>query len=233
MPKKKIQVKEVVRDIKGGMHPNALMNKYELSPGQLKTLMKKLQEARLIEPPPPPMDPPPKPSMYEPIFTCPACGLTEQGELDECPRCGVVASKYHPPKETIAPPAPAGGKEAKVEFGTWSQSSPRSFQSLKILAAVAALLFAFGAIMMVKQYREAGQRESQRAAQELTTGSEPGDANGAGGAPPRYKDLIQQRLPRMAPINPEADALMRESMGQIGEMLDKRNKAREDLTNEP
>lgn len=232
MPKKTIQVKEVVRDIKGSMHPNALMNKYELSPGQLKSLMKKLQEARLIEPPP--ADPPPgKPSVYEPIFTCPACGLTEQGELDECPRCGVVASKYHPPTETIGPSAPAGGKEAKVEFGTWSQSSPRSFQGLKILAAVAALLLAFGAIVTVKQYREAAQQESQRAAQEQTTGSEPGDANRADGAPPRYKDFIQQRLPRMGPINPEADALMRESMGQIGEMLDKRNKAREDLTNEP
>lgn len=216
------------------MHENALMNKYGLSPGQLKSLRTKLESAGLIEPPaatPPPEDS----SLYGPFFTCPACGLGQPGEYDECPRCGVVVAKYQSPTEPGTTPDPSGGPKKKMEFGGWAQTTPKSHRGLKILAALAALILAVVLVIMVNRHREAQQQALQQQVEQLSTTSEPGEGEEdlSEGGRHRYKDLIQKRLPRVKPINPEVDSVLRKSMGGIGDALDERDKAREDLTNQP
>lgn len=236
MAKKKINVKEVLADVKAGMHDNALMNKYDLSPGQLKSLMSKLQQAGLWEPPEPEPDQVSSSGLtttpYEAMFTCPACGLNATGEHTECPRCGVVLSKYEPP------PAPEPGSEGKlgekaqqVKFDGWAATTPKSRTYLKILAVVLAIAVAVIAVSKIREYRRAQQAQS-KPPQQVVHPEEFADRAGEGKAS-RYRDLIESRMPRVAPINPEVDDQMRRSLGDIGDALDQRNRAKRDLTNQP
>ncbi len=48
MNSRKISAKEVAKDVQEGLHNNALMAKYELSPSQLRGIMEKLLDAGLI-----------------------------------------------------------------------------------------------------------------------------------------------------------------------------------------
>ena len=233
MAKKTIPVKQVLQDIKAGMHENALMNKYRLSPGQLKSVMAKLEQAGLIEPPEPPAaDPAEESPLYGPFFSCPACGLNQPGEYDECPRCGVVVSKYNPPAETATTPDPSGKPKAKVEFGGWAQTTPKSHQGLRLLVAIVVLVLAVVLIVMVNRYKQAQEQAARQHLEQLSTTSDAGEEELTRG-PHKFKDLIEKRLPRVKPINPEVDSLLRKSMGRIGDALDERDRARRDLTNQP
>ncbi|MBM3299233.1 MAG: hypothetical protein FJY85_04700 [Deltaproteobacteria bacterium] len=233
MPKKTINVKEVIRDIKAGMHQNALMNKYHLSPGQLKSLMDKLEGTGLLERPEPQPPPEPRGPLYGgAFFTCPACGLSQDGDYDECPRCGVVVSKYEPPKEGAGTAAPADPTKKKVDFDGWSATAPKSYRIWKILAATVVLAVAVAAVITIKRHRATVQVAEPVPVQEVVS-EEEGQQENVPSGPPGLKQMIEKKMPRVAPINPEVDAQMRKSMGGIGEALDSRTRAGEDLTKKP
>ncbi len=227
MGKKTVQVKQVLADIRAGMHDNALMQKYELSPGQLKSLMKKLEDAGLVKKPVEELAPE-KPSYYDTFFTCPACGLNEPGDFEECPRCGVVAAKYRPSEKTGALQSPEKKTDKAMKFDTWNQSMPRSYRGLKILAAVIVIAAVAVAVFMVNQYLEK-ERNAFHPSDREQTDVQLDEDNPSGTIPPQYKDLIKRKLPNVAPLNPELDSHMRDSMEGIGDALDRRNRARKDL----
>jgi hypothetical protein len=90
-----INAKQVVRDIKSGMTDLQLMDRYSLSPRALQALSKKLVAAGLLteteweargKPPPAP-----NPNR---TYGCPACGVRQTRDFDECPYCGIIVSKY-------------------------------------------------------------------------------------------------------------------------------------------
>lgn len=231
MGKKTVQVKQVLADIRAGMHDNALMQKYELSPGQLKSLMQKLEDAGLVKKPVEELVPE-KPSYYDTVFTCPACGLNAPEEFDECPRCGVVPAKYRPSENTGALQSPEKKNDKAMKFNTWSQSMPRSYRGLKILAAIIVLAAVAVAVFMVNQYLEK-ERNAFRPSNREQADVQSDEDNPSRTIPPQYKELIKRKLPNVAPLNPELDTHMRDSMGGIGDALDKRNRARKDLVDRP
>jgi hypothetical protein len=233
VPKKTINAKEVLHDIKAGMHQNALMNKYGLSPGQLKRLTEKLEAAGLLEhPAPQPVREPSTPLYPLAFFTCPACGLSKEGEYEECPRCGVVLSKYESPVDSVGTQSSQDAAAKKVKFDGWSATTPKSYRLWKILVAIVVLAVGFTALVVIKRHREWLQLTKPVPVQHMVSPDE-GVEDAGPTAPPRYKDMIDRRMPRVAPINPELDAHMRESLGDIGNALDDRTRAGEDLTGKP
>lgn len=237
MPKKKINAKEVVRDIKAGMHHNSLMQKYELSPGQLKGLIKKLEDAGLLTPPEPEEITPKAESPIErPFVTCPACGYGQDGEFDDCPRCGVVVSKYEPPKKPPETEQNPDGTPKKPVIEVWPEETKRNYRGIKIIVALVVILAALVALVLYDKHRKA-QQAAQPPIKQETLAEEPTEEerldNLSKQQPKDFRDFIDKRLPRVKPINPELDTHMRKSFGDVGDSLDERTRAREDLTNQP
>ncbi len=94
-PRRRINAREVVSDIKSGMSDFLLMQKYALSSKGLQSLFRKLlaagligrsdlsEEARQGED-----------SIQLDSVRCPACGMPQFGSFDECPQCGIIVSKF-------------------------------------------------------------------------------------------------------------------------------------------
>lgn len=237
MPKKKINAKEVVRDIKAGMHNNALMQKYELSPGQLKGLIKKLEDAGLIKPPEPEeLAPDAHDTFDEPYMTCPACGYGQNGEFDDCPRCGVVVSKYEPPKPPPGTEQSPDGSPKKPAIEVWPEQTKPNLRGIKIIVVLALILVAFIALVLYDKHRKAQQAMQPQPKQEEMS-REPTEEEHLDGLtkkqPKDFKDFINKRLPKVKPINPALDRHMRKSFGEVGDSLNERSRARDDLTNQP
>ncbi len=90
-----INAKQVTRDIRAGLTDLQLMERYNLSPRALKALARKLVAAGLLtetewdartKP-----SPAPNPNR---TWACPACGMRQNRDFEECPYCGIIVSKY-------------------------------------------------------------------------------------------------------------------------------------------
>lgn len=235
---KKINAKEVLNDINSGMRDNALMGKYGLSPGQLKSLMNKLEAAGLLKQPEPeqPTVQEEAPIAYS-FFACPSCGHSGNEEFEECPRCGVVVSKYEPPKEPPAAQQTATGTGQKPPIEVWPEQTRRNLQGVKIIVVLALILAGLVALVLYDKQRKAAQSTQPPPAQEVVSqeGQSEQDRldSRASEKAPRYKDMIDKKRPRVKPINPELDSHMEESLGDVGDRLDERERAKQDLTNQP
>ncbi len=100
MSKVKIDAREILQDIRDGMKDSALMEKDRLSARGLQSLFSKLVEADLIKQ----ADLDARMTAYEKtvklmVFKCPACGMPQFSEFDECPQCGIIVSKYQKLKQ--------------------------------------------------------------------------------------------------------------------------------------
>ncbi|MGB6065477.1 MAG: hypothetical protein WBG50_11755 [Desulfomonilaceae bacterium] len=114
-----INAAEVMRDIRGGMSSQDIMKKYNLSPKGLQSLFNKLVNAGVLNQSQLPrssnaMGPAPDPAPRHAAFTeepkaqptvphtpvsfdawrCPACGISQPEVPEECPKCGIVVSKF-------------------------------------------------------------------------------------------------------------------------------------------
>ncbi len=95
MAKVKIDAKTALEDIRAGMSDSALMDKHKLSAMGLQSLFDKLLQAGVIsrseleE-----RIPLSQKSVDIEIYRCPACGMPQFSEFDECPQCGVIVSKF-------------------------------------------------------------------------------------------------------------------------------------------
>jgi hypothetical protein len=220
------------------MRDNALMGKYELSPGQLKSLMKKLETAGLLKQPEPEQPAvPAEASIDYSFFACPACGFSGSGQFEECPRCGVVVSKYEPPKTPPAVEQAAPGTQGKPAVEVWPEQTRRNFQGIKIIVVLALILASLLALVLFDKHRKAARSTQPGPVQEAVSQEETSEEERvdslSDGKPPRYRNMIDGRLPRVKPINPELDSHMKKSFGEIGDRLDDRTRAREGLTNQP
>lgn len=238
VPKRKINAKEVLKDIKAGMLDNALMNKYELSPGQLKSLKKKMVDAGYLKPPKPEEVAPAAESPIVGEFTtCPACGFGQAGEFDECPRCGVVMSKYEPPKLPQSQQTPEGGVKPP-DLDAWPEETGHSFQGLKIIVILAVVLAVLVALVFLDRHRKA-MRAAELATQQQELDNKEDQTEEerlddlTTRKPKNIREMIDDRIPNVKPINPELDSQLHRSLGEVGDRLDRRNRARDDLTNQP
>ena len=94
MEKRHISAHEVLQDIQAGLDDIALMAKYGLSAKDFKGLCTKLIETGGLT----------EDELSElellwsqkegHLWRCPACHMPQSHELEECPQCGILVSKY-------------------------------------------------------------------------------------------------------------------------------------------
>lgn len=93
-PKRTINAKEAVADIRSGMTSSELMQKYRVSAKGLQALSRKLVDAGLLH------ENELNRRNEDPVRTmhvawkCPACGAAQTREYAECPQCGVIVAKF-------------------------------------------------------------------------------------------------------------------------------------------
>jgi len=130
VPKRKVSAKEVVSDIRSGLTDDFLMKKYGISAKGLQSLFQKLVTGRFLthaeiaartsaedKPYAPRTEkgedrqgfPPQTSAPAQPTFPCPACGTLRSADSEDCPRCGVIVSKY---------------REKQFEYGEELQNVP-------------------------------------------------------------------------------------------------------------
>ena len=103
MAKVIIDARKVIQDLRDGLDDSALMTKHRLSATGLHSVFSKLIEAGLIQK----SDLDQRMPYYErtvalTVFNCPACGMPQLSEFDECPQCGIIVSKYQKLKQQPA-----------------------------------------------------------------------------------------------------------------------------------
>jgi hypothetical protein len=121
-PKKTINAKEAVADIRSGMASSELMQKYRVSAKGLDALFRKLVDANLLH------ENELNRRNEEPVRTmhvawkCPACGAAQTREYAECPQCGVIVAKFQSRHAET-------GEGARQPESVLSQPSPLSFDA--------------------------------------------------------------------------------------------------------
>ena len=89
MDKRKIQGKDILRDIKAGVDDATLMNRYALSAPALQSVFSKLLAAKaLTQAELEERVPAGERTVDIGLFICPACGNIQAQEFTKCPRCG-------------------------------------------------------------------------------------------------------------------------------------------------
>lgn len=95
MPKRTIDAREILKDIKSGLSDSELMEKYSLSARGLQSLFQKLQSANLVSREElEDRAPLTERTVTLDVFRCPSCGYPQFSRFDECPQCGVLVSKF-------------------------------------------------------------------------------------------------------------------------------------------
>lgn len=97
--KRRISAGEFVADIRSGLDDNALMEKHQLTEEALNHLLKKLVESGAIKQSELDHRGMDRSEGSDEVRVCPACGKRFVGEADECPKCGIVISKYEARKK--------------------------------------------------------------------------------------------------------------------------------------
>jgi hypothetical protein len=92
-PKRTINAKEAVSDIRSGMGADELMQKYRLSAKGLDALFGKLIGAGLLHENESYRRPEDGARAVHVAWKCPACGAAQTREYAECPQCGVIVAK--------------------------------------------------------------------------------------------------------------------------------------------
>ena len=224
MPKK-VNVKQVLKDIKEGMHDSQLMYKYELSPGQLKNVYKKLQAAGLWEEAPPePMMPAPEADEPEGVFVCPACGVPQPRPFDECPSCGIVTSKHEEKhKRPVGPyAADPDAKDADIPEIVRSQAAQTKGVGhlFRIAFVLAFIVLAVLAWIMFSGIDDSDQPSYFESGRTTRTDADPRDGSSEDRS--KFKNVIDKKLPRVAPINENLNRHLKDEFGDLGDSLDKK-----------
>ncbi len=94
MPKPQLSAKEILQDLRAGMDDAALMEKYNLSAQGLQSAFNKLIAAGVLKQAELDQRTRPHEQVINTVWKCPACGKPQTRELEECPDCGVIATKF-------------------------------------------------------------------------------------------------------------------------------------------
>ncbi|MEW6351111.1 MAG: hypothetical protein AB1646_18800 [Thermodesulfobacteriota bacterium] len=99
-PPEKISGRAILSDIRAGMDNNSLMKKYRLTGEQLKRVLKKLLDAKVLGQAEYESRVPPEPKKLVPTFTCTECGSVHSRRFIRCPVCKVKAPSFRYEEET-------------------------------------------------------------------------------------------------------------------------------------
>lgn len=161
-PKRKINAKQLVEDIRGGMGDSALRHKYGLSEKGLQSLYGKLLDKGLVRkselvrdrpgPSPqrrqrlaPPQQSRPRPARIDP-WRCPLCSAEFPQRHEECPKCGAVAAKV-----TAGPYAGHGMRPSHYESHEEARTSSSQWGTVAV--SIVALVVIGVVIVSWSAYR--------------------------------------------------------------------------------
>ncbi len=96
MPKRQLNAKEILTDLRVGMNDTTLKEKYQLSAQGLQSVFEKLITAGLLEQSEVDDRLPSHERTVNLAWKCPACGKPQPREFEVCPDCGVIVRKYNP-----------------------------------------------------------------------------------------------------------------------------------------
>ena len=116
MTKKTVSGKEILADIKSGMDNTALIQEYGFSDKGLQSVFKKLVDAGILKQEEVDKGTVQPGQSVEVAWKCPACGMPQTKQSDECPDCGVIVAKFKQP--------PVQGESAKVNLAKAMTTSP-------------------------------------------------------------------------------------------------------------
>ncbi len=121
-PKRTINAKQAVIDIRSGMTSSDLMQKYHVSAKGLETLFRKLVDVGLLHEDELERLNEGRARSKDVAWQCPACGAAQTREYAECPQCGVIVAKFQSRLSEM------GEAEPQPE-SFHSQPSPLSFDA--------------------------------------------------------------------------------------------------------
>jgi len=148
--KKKISAREVLTDIKAGMDARGLKTKYGLSDDGLNKVYGKLRTAGLLKEADPHHQEMLDPRKEQPTadrsmymgWRCPACNAPQPERMEECPRCGAIASKV----EGRFAPGVVRGRQFEEPVAEDAEGS--GLNKLILVAASVIILFALGVVLI-------------------------------------------------------------------------------------
>lgn len=214
---RKVNAKDLAKDVQDGMHPSELRRKYELSPGQLERLMARLDALGLLAGPEPENATRSTVDPFAPderLFKCPSCGMPQAEAFEVCPQCGVIVSKFEQ-TNTAEPRA-----QSPLEMAA-HQAEPVASTSLvsKIAIGAGAGLVALIAIIgLIAGYG----RQSQPPAKPAAARRAPAVAQPSPGQTGPFRDMIDNRMPDMGTVDPKAQREMEKILRDVGNLMDER-----------
>ena len=143
--KKSVKASEILHDINLGLTDEQLMTKYGLSERGLQKVRNKLSNSDGI----PKLDSSGKES---PLLQCPSCGMNWTQEFRECPRCGIIASKYLEMQGRAEQYGGAEPQERELEF------KPRQGKTKAIMIAGLVGLLVIGLVILMKDWKQVAQK---------------------------------------------------------------------------
>jgi len=99
-PKRTINAKLILQDIRSGLGESQIKEKFKLSDKGYASVVQKLSDLGLLREQAPPSRMPAPKQQPDPTgrelrvaWRCPSCGAPQTRVYDECPNCGIIASK--------------------------------------------------------------------------------------------------------------------------------------------
>lgn len=143
--KKTIDAKAILADIRSGADESQIKMKFGLSDKGYRSVMTKLAEKGLLERPATEkpfsesvQDTAKRLPLTKRTWTCPACGISQDREYDECPKCGIVARKV---SATRLPPPYRTPRHSSYESREESHEKiPKSGLAFLIIGAVVIVI---------------------------------------------------------------------------------------------
>ncbi len=128
---RKISGKDIVKDVRAGLDDVAIAEKYGISEQKLKGFYDKLTAAGALKPEDLTNRSESKTQPSEITWRCPSCGVASPRAHEECPRCGIIVSKFD-----------AGGAPPYGRHTDWPESPPVNSgeESTELLGSFGRLL---------------------------------------------------------------------------------------------
>ncbi len=146
MAKRQLNAREILQDIRSGMDDTPLMEKYNLSAQGLHSAFNKLIAAGVLKRAELDQRTRPSAEAAKTAWKCPACGKPQFREDEECPDCGVIASRFlKQQKEKRNREEEEQIRSEKVKPDTSQQ--PQDYKS-RVLAGIICLAFLAGLVAL-------------------------------------------------------------------------------------